>query len=202
MGYENKYLKMAHRLRDKYGCSVIVAANPYDDMSHLEQDRAAVAGVLKTPVNLIATRASQLMAEIKELSAKVEALESKIAASKTDDLIKNAQRLGSVNVITAKIDNANTDSLRAIGDMLRDKDSSVVCVLASVADGKISFAAACGKDAVAAGAHAGNLLKTAAKICGGGGGGRPDSATAGGKDASKLDEALQSVYTTLKDSLK
>ncbi len=168
----------------------------------LEQDRAAVAGVLKTPINLIATRASQLMAEIKELSAKVEALESKIAASKTDDLIKNAQRLGAVNVITAKIDNANTDSLRAIGDMLRDKDSSVVCVLASVADGKISFAAACGKDAVAAGAHAGNLLKTAAKICGGGGGGRPDSATAGGKDASKLDEALQSVYTTLKDSLK
>ena len=180
----------------------VVGKGVLDFITALESDRANVAATLKTPVNLIATRANQLMAELKELGAKVEALESKIAQSKTEDLVKSAQKIGSLNVITAKIDNANTDSLRAIGDMLRDKDSSVVCVLASVNDGKISFAAACGKDAVAAGAHAGNLLKTAAKICGGGGGGRPDSATAGGKDAGKLDEALQSVYTTLTGSIK
>ena len=104
--------------------------------------------------------------------------------------------------ITAKMEGATTDSLRGVGDMLRDKDSLIVCVLASVSDGKISLAAACGKDAVAKGAHAGNILKVAAKICGGGGGGRPDSATAGGKDASKLDEALSSVEQTLAEIIK
>ncbi|MBR2472677.1 MAG: alanine--tRNA ligase, partial [Clostridia bacterium] len=148
------------------------------------------------------TRANQLMNEIKELSAKNEALESKLAASKTGELLERAKDVCGVHVITAKMEGATTDSLRGVGDMLRDKDSLVVCVLASVNDGKISLAAACGKDAVAKGAHAGNILKVAAKICGGGGGGRPDSATAGGKDASKLDEALSSVEQTLSEIIK
>ena len=88
-------------------------------------------------------------------------------------------------------------------DSLRDKDTALVCVLAMVnAEGKINFAAACGKEAVANGAHAGNLLKAAAKTCGGGGGGRPDSATAGGRDVSKLEQALAEVETTLSQMLK
>jgi alanyl-tRNA synthetase len=70
------------------------------------------------------------------------------------------------------------------------------------AEGKINFASACGKEAVAHGAHAGNLLKVAAKTCGGGGGGRPDSATAGGRDVSKLDQALSEVEATLSQMLK
>ncbi|MFT9057172.1 MAG: DHHA1 domain-containing protein, partial [Ethanoligenens sp.] len=80
-----------------------------------------------------------------------------------------------------------------------ESDAQAVIVLASIAGGKVVFAAACGKDAVKNGAHAGNLLRTAAKIAGGGGGGRPDSATAGGRDVSKIAEALQSVENTLAD---
>ena len=180
----------------------IVGRGVLEFIASMEQDRANVAGIMKTPVNLMATRANQLMNEIKELSAKNEALESKLAASKTGELLERAKDVCGVHVITAKMEGATTDSLRGVGDMLRDKDSLVVCVLASVNDGKISLAAACGKDAVAKGAHAGNILKVAAKICGGGGGGRPDSATAGGKDASKLDEALSSVEQTLSEIIK
>ena len=78
---------------------------------------------------------------------------------------------------------------------IRDKAPNLVSVLAMAQDGKINFAAACGKEAVKKGAHAGNILKQVAKITGGGGGGRPDSATAGGRDLSKLEEALEAVNT-------
>ena len=81
-------------------------------------------------------------------------------------------------------------------------DENIVAVLACVNEDKVNFVAVCGKAAVKAGAHGGNLLKSAAKTCGGGGGGRPDSASAGGRDASKLAQALEEVETNLQGMLK
>ena len=95
------------------------------------------------------------------------------------------------------------DAMRDLADKVRDRGDDIVCVLASVVgDSKINFAAVCGKEAVKAGAHAGNILKQVAKIAGGGGGGRPDSATAGGKDPSKLEEALEAVNNIVASMLK
>ena len=97
----------------------------------------------------------------------------------------------------------SSDMLRTLSDDLRDKAPNLVSVLALVTEeGKINFVAACGKEAVKKGAHAGNILKQVAKMTGGGGGGRPDSATAGGKDPSKLEAALEAVNNIVEEMVK
>ena len=95
--------------------------------------------------------------------------------------------------MTATIPDADANKLRQMGDTLRDKDSAIVAVLSTVAGDKITFLAVCGKDAVAKGIKAGELVKLVCTACGGSGGGKPDSAMGGGKDVSKMDEALNSV---------
>ena len=169
----------------------------------LEGTVAAAADALKsTPANLV-FRAGQVMNELKDMQREKDALAGKLSALRAGELLNNARQVGSVRLLTAKVEAADSDALRALTDSLRDKDAALVCVLAMVnGEGKINFAAACGKEAVSHGAHAGNLLKAAAKTCGGGGGGRPDSATAGGRDASKLEQALAEVESTLSQMLK
>ena len=172
-------------------------------IEELENTVATVADSLKsTPANVV-FRAGQVMNELKEVQREKEALAGKLSALRAGELLNNVKQVGAVRLLTAKVEAADSDALRALTDSLRDKDAALVCVLAMVnAEGKINFAAACGKEAVACGAHAGNLLKAAAKTCGGGGGGRPDSATAGGRDVSKLEQALAEVETTLSQMLK
>ena len=101
--------------------------------------------------------------------------------------------MGGVKVLTAKISGADAPKLRQMGDMLRDKDSAIVAVLAAVNGDKPSFLAVCGKDAVAKGIKAGELVKLVCCACGGSGGGKPDSAMGGGKDVSKVDESMAQV---------
>ena len=96
-------------------------------------------------------------------------------------------------VITAAVDQADAGKLRQMGDLLRDKDATVVAVLAAVNDDKITFLATCGKEAVAKGLRAGDLVKLVCTACGGSGGGKPDSAMGGGKDVTKVDNALALV---------
>ena len=102
-------------------------------------------------------------------------------------------RVGEVRVATADLGAMGADAARALADKLRDKDASVVAVLAIHSGDKLNFVVACGKDAVKAGAHAGKIAGAVAAVCGGKGGGRPDSAMSGGKDVSKIAEALASV---------
>ena len=89
-----------------------------------------------------------------------------------------------------------------MGDVLRDKDASVVAVLAAVNEGKITFLAVCGKDAIARGIKAGDLVKQVCGVCGGSGGGKPDSAMGGGKDVTKVDNALAIVDDYVVSKLK
>jgi alanyl-tRNA synthetase len=110
---------------------------------------------------------------------------------------EDAKVVGSYKICTARFDGVAVDTLRNVIDDIKARDGKAVCVFASVVGEKITFAAGCGKEAVAAGAHAGNILKQLSAITGGGGGGRPDSATSGGKDVSKLDEALAAVEKIL-----
>ena len=94
------------------------------------------------------------------------------------------------------------DTMRMMGNAAKERVPNGVAVISTVKDGKVSLLCVCGKDAIARGAHAGKIIKAVASICGGGGGGRPDSATAGGKDASKLEAALEAVNNIVSDMIK
>ena len=131
--------------------------------------------------------------EIKALKKEIEAYKAKEAAGAVDQLLAGAATVGSVKVLTVKLPGADAGKLRQMGDVLKDKDSAVVAVLASAGEDKVTFLAVCGKDAVKAGVKAGDIVKNVCAVCGGKGGGKPDSAMGGGKDASKMDEALNGV---------
>ena len=117
----------------------------------------------------------------------------KLRPGAVDKMLSGAAQVGAVKVLTVKVPGADAGKLRQMGDVLRDKDASVVAVLASLNGDKLTFLAVCGKDAVKAGVKAGDIVKHVCTVCGGSGGGKPDSAMGGGKDASKMNEALNSV---------
>ena len=145
---------------------------------------------LKTPdVNTISKKAASLQADIKELRRQLDSANSKISEMKSKSLLNDVKKAGKFNVLTARLD-SNPDEARSLCDNFKSKYSDGVIVIAAVMGDRLNFVAAAGKDAVAMGAHAGNILKDISAICGGKGGGRPDSAMSGGKDIDKIDAAL------------
>ncbi len=138
-------------------------------------------------------RLNAQLEEIKALKKEIEAYKAKEAAGAVDQMLNSARAVGSVRVLTVKLPGADAGRLRQMGDVLRDKDASVAAVLASAAGEKVTFLAVCGKDAVKAGVKAGDIVKFVCNVCGGNGGGKPDSAMGGGKDPSRMDEALNAV---------
>ena len=147
---------------------------------------------VKNAADLADKLAAQLE-EIKALKKEIEQFKAKEAAGAVDKMLSGATQVGSVKVLTVNLPDADASALRQMGDVLKDKDSAVVAVLVSVAGEKVTFLAVCGKDAVKAGIRAGDIVKHVCTICGGSGGGKPDSAMGGGKDATKVSEALSSV---------
>ena len=145
----------------------------------------------------LAKRAAQLQSEMHEAKKEIEVLNSKLAASKTADIMKDAKAVGSLKLVTARLENMAVDAARSLGDDLRANNDDLVAVIAVVTDGKLNFVVSCGKAAVAAGAHAGKLAMGVATVTGGKGGGRPDGAVAGGKDVSKVSDALAETENLL-----
>ncbi|NLD86742.1 MAG: alanine--tRNA ligase [Clostridiales bacterium] len=162
----------------------------------------STAAALKTNPNDLVRKGEQVMAELKENASVIEKLSSEIAIGKISSLMESAVDVNGISLVVSSLENINTDQLRSMGDALRDKYDNIVALLALCSKGKVTLTAVCGKEAVKRGAHAGNIVKAAAKVVGGGGGGRPDSASAGGRDASKLPEALAGVETNLRGMLK
>ena len=145
---------------------------------------------LKSPnPNGIATKAAAVQAEIKELKRELDSANSQIANAKAEALFAGLKTVGKFRLLAAKVD-MRPDQARGLCDTVKDKYSDGVAVIAAVSDGKLNFAVAAGAEAVKAGAHAGNILREVAAICGGKGGGRPDSAMGGGRDIDKIPEAL------------
>ncbi len=145
---------------------------------------------LKSPnPNGIATKAAAVQAEIKELKRELDSANSQIANAKAEALFAGLKTVGKFRLLAAKVD-MRPDQARGLCDTVKDKYSDGVAVFAAVSDGKLNFAVAAGAEAVKAGAHAGNILREVAAICGGKGGGRPDSAMGGGRDIDKIPEAL------------
>jgi len=166
-------------------------------LSYIEEKDAVIArtgAALKTNLlNEIDKKAESLMAELKENQKEIEAVKSKMAAAKANDIMSGIKHIGDINLIVAQLDNSTVDNLRKTGDAIKEKTPMCVCVFGANTDGKISFVAMAGADAVAKGVHCGKIIKEITAIAGGSGGGKPDSAQGGGKDASKIDDALARV---------
>ena len=149
--------------------------------------------ILKTKPAELATKLESQVEEIKALKKAIESFKAKENAGAADRFLVGARTIGDLKVFTASIPDADAGKLRQMGDTLRDKAPNLVAVLSSVNGDKISFLAICGKDAIAKGMKAGELVKQVCAACGGSGGGKPDSAMGGGKDMSKIDDALALV---------
>ena len=148
----------------------------------------------------LAKRAAGLQAEIASMKKEIEALNAKLAGSKLDEVLSTAVDVKGVKLVTVALEGMELDAARSLADKIKDR-ADTVAVLATNA-GKLNFIAVAGKDAVAAGAHAGKLVGAVAAVTGGKGGGRPDNAMAGGADASKITEALAEAEKVLATMIK
>ncbi len=150
----------------------------------------------------VAKKAAATVAELASAKREIESLNSKLAATKLDSLLSGAKAIGSVSLCTARFDGMAIEVARSLADEIKASRSDVVAVLAVATDGKLNFITVCGADAVKAGAHAGKIVSAVAAVTGGKGGGRPDNAMAGGRDASLIADALAVAETTLAGMLK
>jgi len=157
---------------------------------------------LKAKPEELLTRAEARTSEIRELRSELEKFRGREMLSNAESFLASSKKVGPLHVFTGVVPVDTPDNLRKIGDFLRDKDESIVAVLAAVRDGKITFHSVCGKAAVAAGVRAGDIIRSVTAICGGKGGGKPDSAMGGGADTLKLDDALATVDDFVAGKLK
>src|SRR5699024_7507648 len=157
------------------------------------------ATLLKTNEDELPTRIQRLFEESDELEKENESLQAKSAHAQAEGLLADVEKINNMNVLLKQVDAKNMDQLRTMIDELKTKLDSSVIMLATEIKGKVQFVTSVSKDLTAEGIHAGNLIKKAAQICGGGGGGRPEMAQAGGKDITKLPEAFVEVREMLKN---
>lgn len=165
-------------------------------MRRAEETQAAVARVaevFRTSPAELEHKSESLVGELRELRRRLEQMQDKLRNGEIENLLTSAKPVGGLRVLTFTREGASTEDLRRMGDFLRDKAPDIVAVLASVSEGKITFLAVCGKNAVDKGIKAGDLIRQVTAICGGSGGGKPDSAMGGGKDPLMLDNALAMV---------
>ena len=164
---------------------------------------AGTADVLKAQnVADVTKRAAQLQDELKAAHRELDALNAKLAGSKKDELLGGAVAIGSVKLATACFEGMQLEIARSLADEVKASCPDTVAILATVNGADVKFLAIAGKDAVAAGAHAGKLVGAVASVTGGKGGGRPDNAMAGGREAAKVGEALAAAADLLKAQLK
>ena len=164
-----------------------------DETRHGRNTLLKAAQFFKTAPGSILERMEQQANEMKELRQALEKFKAEASLGEARQVMASAKTVGGLHIITGTRQNLDANALRAMGDFMRDKDPSVVAVLASINGEKVSFLAVCGKEAVAKGVKAGELVKSVSAVCGGKGGGKPDSAMGGGTDLLKVDDALATV---------
>ncbi|MDF2003435.1 alanine--tRNA ligase [Bacillus pumilus] len=168
-----------------------------DQLAILEQ----AASELKSNTKDVPKRIAALQADLKEAQRENESLLAKLSQAEAGSILEKVTEIGGVKVLTEKVNAKDMNHLRTMVDDLKAKLGSAVIVLGAVQNGKVNISAGVTKDVIEKGLHAGKLVKQAAEICGGGGGGRPDMAQAGGKQPEKLEEALATVEESVKSVL-
>jgi alanyl-tRNA synthetase len=176
----------------------VTGENAYRLMNGQVQLLKETAGKLKTKINDVPQRIDALNDQIRELQKEKESLAAKLGNMEAGSLIDEVQTINGVSVIAKKVNDMDMNGLRSIVDDLKSKLQSGVVILGAENQGKVNIVAGVTKDLVSKGYHAGNLVKEVAVRCGGGGGGRPDMAQAGGKDPEKLEAGIQSAVEMIK----
>ena len=186
------------------GVRRIEASTGLETMKVLNRDLeelTELAAMFRTNPADLKQKLEQQANELKEAKRLIEQYKAKESAGGADEMLKNGKDVGGLKVVTCSKDGCDANTLRKLGDVLRDKCSSVVAVIASVNGDKITFQCVCGKDAVAKGVKAGDIIRSITAIAGGKGGGKPDSAMGGGNDVSKLNDALNAVEGLVSDKI-
>lgn len=182
--------------------TALTGTNVIAYLNKQENTVKAVASSLKTSENDVTCRVEALLGESKEKDKEIQNLNAELTKLKSADMFSKPLDIDGLEVYTAKLDGASPDALRTMGDDIKAKSDNAVAVIAGVNSDKASIVAVCGKNAIAKGVKAGDLVRQVAALAGGGGGGRPDSAMAGAKDLSKLDGALSAVEEIVKSLIK
>mgnify|MGYP001029237841 CR=1 FL=1 len=168
----------------------------------MEEELHLAAKAAKTTPGDLKARIEAMTDELRTLHSENEKLKARLAKDSLGDVMNRVREIGGVKVLSAKVSDADMNGLRSLGDQLKDKLGEGVIVLASVTDGKVNLMATATKEALEKGAHAGNLIKAIAGLVGGGGGGRPGMAQAGGKNPAGVDAALEKVYEAAAEQIK
>ncbi len=179
----------------------LTGANVINYYREMEQEVTAASSMLKTTKNDLLDKIASLQSELKEAHAQIESLKSEAAKNAMGDVSGQVREIAGVKFIASKMEGVDANGLRELGDSLKEKLGEGVVVLASVNDGKVQLMATVTDAVMKKGGHAGNLIKGIAKLVGGGGGGRPNMAMAGGKDASGVDAALEEAQKVLASQL-
>ena len=187
------------------GVRRIEAVTGFGVLDYIAKDTALIRNTAATMklanVSELDKRAGVLMVDLKAKDKEIEQLRSELSNLKTGDLMSNSVEINGVTLIATTVEGVNPGDLRAMCDKVKE-DANAVAVICGINGASANFACACGKDAVAKGAHAGNIVKAVSKLAGGSGGGRPDSAMAGTKDVSNVKAAMDAVAEILKEMIK
>ena len=168
----------------------------------IEDKLNKAAAELKTTPALVDEKIRALQAELKKANSEAESLRSQMAQETLGNVSDQTKEVKGVKFIASRLEGVDMNGLRDLGDQLKEKLGEGVVVLASVNEGKVSLMATCTDGAVTKGAHAGNIIRGIAKLVGGGGGGRPNMAQAGGKNPEGIDAALKEAEAVLESQIK
>ena len=187
------------------GVRRITALTGSNVIKYLNEQESVVKSLissLKISDGDVVSKVDGIVADNKEKDKEIQRLNAEITRLKSADMFSNPEMVGEIEVYTARVDGSTPDALRSMGDDLKASNDNAVAIIAGANGEKATIVAVCGKNAIAAGVKAGDVVREVAKLAGGGGGGRPDSAMAGAKDVSKLDEAIASTVEIVKAIVK